>query len=89
MSLDVYTSDNRGPTTSYESLESTETSHLPDVVAKPSREQRSIQPNIVRMVIDTGILVLNSVGGNSIQIVFRCMTMDLGTQRVVIGNKFA
>ena len=43
----------------------------------------------MRMVNDTGILVVNQTGGNATRVAPRCMMMDSGAQPGMIGKKLA
>ena len=61
-SFDAHTSDDRAPTTSYDSPVSAEAAYLSDVAARPAREHCGIRPGIMRMVNDTNILVVSRTG---------------------------
>ena len=78
VSFDVHTLDDMAPTTSYDLPVSTGATYLSDVADRPPRERRGIRPSVVRMVNDTGILVVSRIGGNATRVASRCVMMDLG-----------
>ena len=88
-SFDAYTSDDRGPTTSYDSPQSAGAAYLYDVAARPARERRGIRLGVVHMVNDTDILVVSRTRGNATRVAPRCVMMDSGAQPVMIGKKLA
>jgi hypothetical protein len=61
-SFDAHASDGHEPTTSYDSTISAGAIYLSDVAARPAHERHIIRPCVVRMVNDTGILVVSRVG---------------------------
>jgi hypothetical protein len=65
-SFDAHASDGHEPTTSYDSQVSAGATYLSDVAARPVREHRGIQHGVVRMVNDSGILMVSRAGGNTI-----------------------
>ena len=65
-SFDAYATDGKKPTLSYDSSASRSVAYLSDVVARPAYEHQGIRPIIVRMVNDSGILVVSRAGGNPI-----------------------
>lgn len=89
VSFDAHASDGPEPTTSCDSPVSAGAAYLSDVAARPARERRSIRPGVVRMVNDSGILVVSRAGGNTIPVAPQCMMIDSGAQLVMIGKKFA
>jgi hypothetical protein len=86
---DAHASDGHEPTTSYDSSVSVGTSYLSDVAARSVRERRDIRPGVVRMVNDSGILVVSQAGDNAIRVALKCVMMDLGAQPIMIGKKLA
>ena len=87
--FDAHTLDDRAPITSYDLPVPAGVAYLFDVAARPACERRSIRPGIVRLVNDTGILVVSRIGGNGARVAPRCVMMDSGTQPVMIGKKLA
>ena len=86
-SFHSHTSDDKGPTTSYDSPESSGIAYLLDVVARFARERRSIRPNVVRIVNDIDILVVTWVGGNALQVAPKCMMMNSKIQPIMIDKR--
>jgi hypothetical protein len=80
-SFDAHASNNHEPITSYDLPAS---SGATCVAARFVRERRGIRPGVVRMVNDSGILVVSRARGNAIRVM-----MDSGTQSVIIGKKLA
>lgn len=68
MSLDAHISNDRELTTSNHPSESAGTIYLSDVATRFASKRRGSQPNIIRMVNDTVILVVCRAGGNAIQV---------------------
>ena len=85
-SFDAHLSDNRVPTTSYDSPKFAGAVYLFDVAARPTRERRAIRLGVVRMVNDTDILVVSRTRGNATRVAPRCVMMDSGAQPVMIGK---
>ena len=61
-SFDAYASNGPEPTTSYDSPVSAGAAYLSGVAARSARERRNIRPGVVRMVNDSGILVVGRAG---------------------------
>ena len=80
--FDAHTLDDMGTTTSYASLESAGAAYLCDVAARSACERRRIRPGVVRMVNDTGILVVIRIGGNATRVAPCCVMMDSGHNRL-------
>ena len=88
-SFDAHTSDDKGPTTSYYSSKSAETTYLLDVATRHAHERRNIRFGVVCMVNDTKILVVSQDGDNAIQVAPQYVMMDLGAQLVMIRKRLA
>ena len=61
-SFDAHTLDGQESTSSYDSPASANAAYFSDVVARPAHERRGIGPGTVRMVNDSGILVVSRDG---------------------------
>ena len=68
VSFDAHTSDERAPTTSYDSLVFAKAIYLSDVAARPIRERRGIRLGVVHLINDTGILVISRSWGNATRV---------------------
>ena len=88
-SFDAHTLDGQEPTSSYHSPAFASAAYLSDVAARPARERRGIRPGVVRMVNDSGILMVSRAGGNPIRVAPQSVMMDSGAQPVMIGKKLA
>jgi hypothetical protein len=88
-SFNAHTLNGQEPTSSYHSPASAGAAYLSDVAARPARERRGIRPGVVRMVNDSGILMVNRAGGNPIRVAPQYVMMDSGAQPVIIGKKLA
>ena len=62
------TSDDTYWSTSYDSIEFMGETNLLNIAARPTRERRGIQSDVVRMVNDTCILVFSRVGDIAIRV---------------------
>ena len=49
-----------------------------DVAARLAHERLGIQSGVVRIINDTGILVVSEAGGNTIRVTPQCVLMDSG-----------
>ena len=64
--FDIHTLDGQEPTSSYHSPASARATYLSDVAARPLCERRGIRRGVVRMVNDSGILMVSRAWGNPI-----------------------
>ena len=87
VSFDTHTSDSHELTTCYDSLAFASATYLSDAAARLARVPRSIRPGVMRMVNDSGILVVSRVEGNAIRVAPKCLMMDSGVELVMIGKK--
>lgn len=87
--FNAHASDGQEYTSSYNLSVPIGTTYFSDVVARHAREHQGIRHDVVRIVNESGILMVSQIGGNIIQIVLHYVMMDLGVHPIMIGKKIA